>query len=130
MMIVIECSPDALPRLFETMSIHPGMSREVPGGAVIQLGEFSLQRRGLPAIHASLIPIFVKLGTEIAVAVFASWLYDKLKGDRKGRTMCLINREVVEVKLEAITRALMGLIEIKIKIEINIDKEKQSRLRK
>lgn len=127
MMIVLECSPDALPRLFETMSIYPGVNREVPGGAVIRIGEFRLQRRNLPAIDASLIPIFVKIGTEVIIAVFAAWLYDKLKGDRKGRTMCLINREVVEVNLEAITRVLVGLMEIEVKLEIKIDKEKQSR---
>jgi hypothetical protein len=57
MTIVIECSPAALFGLFETRRIRPGMSRQVPGGATIQLGEMPLQKRDLPTIEASLIPL-------------------------------------------------------------------------
>jgi len=41
-----------------------------------------------------------------------SWLYDRLKGNSKGRKMIRINRRLVEVSPEEITRVLTETIEM------------------
>lgn len=115
MTIVIECTPKAMFALFDSKTISTGMSREVPGGATIQLGDMPMQKRDLPSIQATLVPILVefgKLGKDVAVGVFAAWLYDKLKSVGEGRKFIRLNRVMVEVTPEAITKVLKESIEI------------------
>ncbi len=114
MTIVIECTLKAIFALFDSASISSGMSREVPGGATIQLGQMPMEKRDLPSIQATLIPILVEVGKDVAVGVFAAWLYDKLKGEGEGegRKFLRVNRVMVEVTPEAITKVLTESIEI------------------
>lgn len=115
MTIVIECTPKAMFALFDSKTISPGMRREVPGGATIQLGQMPMEKRGLPSIQATLVPILIefgKVGKDVAIGVFSAWLYDKLKGKGEERKFMRVNRVMVEVTPEAITKVLTESIEI------------------
>jgi hypothetical protein len=48
----------------------------------------------------------------VAVGVFAAWLYDKLKGNGEERKFIRVNRVMVEVTPEAITKVLTESIEV------------------
>ena len=116
MTIVVECTPKDMFALFESKTISSGMSREVPGGATIQLGQMPMEKRGLPSIQASLVPILIEFarrhGAEVPIAVFSAWLYDKLKGKGEERKFIRVNRVMVEVTPEAITKVLTESIEV------------------
>ncbi len=111
MTIVIECPPKAMFALFDSNTISSGMIREVPGGATIQLGEMPLEKRHLPDAVA-LIPIAVTCGSGVAIHLFGSWLYERLKSDSKVERKIRINRVEVEFTQEGITRAIKESIEI------------------
>jgi hypothetical protein len=111
MTIVIECSPRDMVALFDSKTISTGMSREAPGGATIRLGAM-MEKRGVPSIQAYLFPILIDLGREVAIAVFSAWLYDRLKGKSEERKFIRVNRVMVEVTPEAITKVLTESIEI------------------
>jgi len=115
MTIVIECSPRDMLALFESKTISTGMSREAPGGATIQLGQMPMEKRGLPSIEATLVPILIefgKVGKDVAIGIFSAWLYDKLKGKVEERKFVRVNRVMVEVTPEAITKVLTESIAV------------------
>jgi hypothetical protein len=68
--IVIECTPRGLFKLFDCNAVMTGMTREVPGGATIQLGEMPMEKRGVPQIEASLVAIAISFGSGIAINIF------------------------------------------------------------
>jgi hypothetical protein len=88
------------------------MRRKVPGGATIQLGEMPPEKGDLPRIEAALVPVLLTLGSGVGINVVSKWLYDKLKGDGKERKMIRINRVLVEITPEAITKILAESVEI------------------
>ena len=117
MTIVIECSPKALRRLFETELIRPGMSREVPGGATIK---FPLPTRSTPSIQASpFVPILIEFGVGVAVGVSSAWISSKLKGTDQAREFIRLKGNggvLIEVTTpEAITKILADSVEIEVK---------------
>lgn len=116
MTIVVECSPKAMYALFDSKTISTGMKREAPGGATIQLLEMPMEKRDRQYIQAlAFVPIlveFAKVGKDVAVGVFSAWLYDKLKGKSEERKFIRVNRVMVEVTPEAITKVLTESIEV------------------
>jgi hypothetical protein len=113
MTIELGVSPRALFDLFDSKQVSAGMSREVPGGATIELGEMLMQKRDLPIEATAFVPILVTIGSGVAINLFASWLYDKLKGEDKARRMMTINRKVVEVTTpDAMVKILTEEIQI------------------
>jgi len=71
------------------------------------------KRGGLPYIQAiEFIPIAATFASGVAINLFSAWLYDKLKGDAKTRRMVSINRVIVEVTPDAITKVLNESIHI------------------
>ncbi len=117
MTIELGVSPRALFDLFDSKQVSSGMSREVPGGATIQLGVM-MERRDLPSIQATaFVPILLTIGTGVVsgvtVKLIADFLTEKLKGEDKARRMMTINRKVVEVTTrEAMVKTLTEEIEI------------------
>ena len=111
MTIELGVSPRALFDLFDSKQVSSGMSREVPGGATIQLGVMT-ERRDLPSIQATaFVPILLTIGTGVVsgvtVKLIADFLTEKLKGEDKARRMMTINRKVVEVTTrEAMAKTL------------------------
>lgn len=113
MTIEIGCSPRDLLRLFDSNTISPGMTYEAPGGVTLELGQMFEKRGGLPDIQATaFIPVLATVGSTVALGLFTNWLYDRLKGDGKTRRMVSINRTIVEVTPEAITKVLKESIHI------------------
>jgi hypothetical protein len=101
---------DVLCRLFDTNTVSTGMTKEVPGGAVIQLGGMPMQKRHLTQDAAPLVTIAVSLASGVALNLFSSWLYDKLKDSKIRRLK--INRRDVEISANGILRAIEETIEI------------------
>jgi hypothetical protein len=118
MMIELGVSPRALFALFDGKEVSSGMSREVPGGATIQMGTM-MERRDFSSIQATaFVPILLTFGSTmasgVAVKLIADFLTEKLKGQDKARRMMTINRRLVEVTTsEAIVKMLEETIEIK-----------------
>lgn len=109
MTIEIEVPVSALSEIFESGTISAGMVREVPGGASLKLGPMPIEKRHVPGLQI-LVPIVVTLGSGVAINVFSSWLYDKLKG--KKTTILRINRVQVEITHDAITKVIAESIEL------------------
>jgi hypothetical protein len=116
MRITIECTLKDMFALFESKSISSGMSREVPGGATIKLGQMPIERRDFPSIQASLVPIVIEFAkqhaADVPIAIFSAWLYDKLKGRSEAGKFIRVNRVMVEVTPEAITKVLTESVEV------------------
>src|ERR1039458_613109 len=55
---------DAVHTLFDTDAILPGMSREAPGSATIQLGEMPMQKRHRPD-EVALVTLAVSFGSGV-----------------------------------------------------------------
>ena len=51
-------------------------------------------------------------GEDVAVGVFAAWLYDRWKNQGEGRRSRRVNRVMVEVTPEAITKVLTESVQI------------------
>ena len=85
------------------------MRRGVPGNVVITLGNLPLETRAYPQV-SQLISVAVDFGKDIAVGLFASWLYDKLR-DRKV-THIHVERSEIQVTKEGITKLISESLEI------------------
>lgn len=110
MILEIDSSPIFPFELFDSNSMSVGMTRDVPGGAKIELGELPLQKRDIGAVQC-LIPIVLTFGRDVAVGVLGSWLYDKLKSKHvKGLR---INRTRIEITEETITRIIAESIDVR-----------------
>ena len=68
-------------------------------------GEFEVKAFDVPAV----LKVVVQLGREVAVGLFATWLYDKLKGGRARRLR--VDRMQVEITEGEIKRVLLERIE-------------------
>jgi len=77
-----------------------------PGGVTVRYeGEFEVKAFDVPAV----LKVVVQLGREVAVGLFATWLYDKLKGGRARRLR--VDRMQVEITEGEIKRVLLERIE-------------------
>lgn len=101
---------DVLFDLFESNEISTGMTKKVPGGAVIRLDKMPMQKRFSTQDAAPLVTIAVSLGTGITLNLFSSWLYDKIKKSKIQRLK--INRREIEITPDGILKAIEETIEI------------------
>jgi hypothetical protein len=96
--------------LFESKTIENRMTKEAPGEATIQLQPMQMRKRHYGADAAPLLVGAVTIGSSVALNVFSSWLYDKLKASKNRHVK--INRRTVEVSPEGILKAIEETIEI------------------
>jgi hypothetical protein len=120
MTIEIEVPLRIYPNLFDSNTISPTMSREAPGGATLRLRESPPRKvdpkrssRGHYTTDAEpSVTFLVSFGSGVALHLFSSWLYDKLKSDPEKRKI-RINRTWTEVTTpDAITNVIQESIEI------------------
>lgn len=78
------------------------MTREAPGGVTIRSGLGSQPQKRDFGLAVPVFHIIVSAGRDIAIGVFAAWLYDKLK--RSGVRTIRMGRRTVEVAPEGIQR--------------------------
>jgi len=113
--ISIELPQSALFKVFESNSIRQGMTHEAPGAARLELGQMPMEKRHLPEFQA-LATVLVSFGGGVAVNMFSSWLYERLKSDKVSQAMKVtrirINRTEVEINADAITRVITESIDI------------------
>jgi hypothetical protein len=116
--VLVEVPQFALFEVFESNSVEQGMTREAPGGARLELARMPMEKRG-GGLTQDALPIATMLlsfGTGVAVNLFSSWLYEKLKANKAIRAMHItkirINRTEVEITPEGISRAISESIEI------------------
>jgi hypothetical protein len=86
------------------------MTRDVPGGAKIVLGELPLQKRHIALVEC-LVPVSLTFGGSVAVNLLSSWLYDKLK--TKHVRKLRINGIQIEITQEAITKVIVESVEFR-----------------
>ena len=80
-MIILEVPQSALFDIFESKSIQQGMKHDAPGAVTLQLDRMPMEKRHLPYV-AAMATIFVTVGSGVAINLFSSWLYEKLKADK------------------------------------------------
>jgi len=87
------------------------MTREVPGGAVIEYRVTQqVERRDLLHAAEPFVHIAVRVGGDLVVAVLGTWLYDKMKSSRIQRLR--INRKEIAMSRDAIVTVIEESIEI------------------
>jgi len=102
----------AITGVFESNSLPKGKTREAPGDAMMELRAVPMPEQP-PQLAFDAEPIFkvmVSFGRDIAVSVFAAWLYDRLKTAKVRRIK--INRRTAEVTPEGILKAIEESIEV------------------
>lgn len=111
-MIEIDFPIAAITGVFESNCLPKGKTREVPGGAMVELRTVPMpeQPPQLAYDHEPIFTVAVHFGHDVAVSVFASWLYDRLKTVKVRRIK--INRRTVEVTPEGILRTIEESIEV------------------
>src|SRR6266849_7454291 len=114
-MIILEVPQSALFEVFESKSVQQGMKHDAPGAVTLQLDRMPMEKRHLPYV-AAMATIFVTVGSGVAINLFSSCLYEKLKADKVGRAMGVtkirINETEVEIDPDAIRRVIIRSIEI------------------
>ncbi|MGD0546434.1 MAG: hypothetical protein ABR991_01235 [Terracidiphilus sp.] len=107
----MDCPFDVLCRLFESNTVSTGMTKEVPGGAVIEYCTTQqIERRDLLHAAEPFVHIAVSFGRDLAVGVLGSWLYDKIKSSKIQRLR--INRKEIAISKDAIVTVIQESIEI------------------
>jgi hypothetical protein len=101
--IVIECSLKTVAKLFSSGRILVGMTKDVPGWAVIELLPMR-ETRGVIDNSVPVLPIAVTFGAGVAVNLFSNWLCDQLKDTEQPRIR--INRQWIEITPDAITKTI------------------------
>jgi hypothetical protein len=107
--IVIECSLKTVANLFNSGRISVGMTKDVPGWAVIELLPMR-EMRGVIYNSVPVLPIAVTFGTGVAVNLFSNWLCDQLKDTEQPRIK--INRQWIEITPDGITNAIKEEIDV------------------
>lgn len=111
MEIEIEVPLPCVCDIFESNTIAVGMSKDIPGGANIQLrpSGMPMQKRSVTHDAAPNFIVAVTMAgtaaSAIGLNVFSSWLYDRLKA-RTGIRRIRINRRVTEVTPDGIRRSI------------------------
>jgi hypothetical protein len=107
----MDCPFDVLCGLFESKSVSTGMTKEVPGGAVIEYGVTQkMERRDLLHAAEPFVHIAVSFGRDLSVGILGGWLYDKMKKSRIQRLR--INRREIVISENAIVTAIEETIEM------------------
>jgi hypothetical protein len=106
----IEVPFDVLCRLFDSNTVSTGTAKEVPGDALIRLGDMPIQKRNHTQDAAPLIPIIVSFGVSVGSKLFADWLSGKMRESKFQRLR--FNRKKVEITPDGILRAVEETIEI------------------
>lgn len=107
----MDCPFDVLCRLFESNTVSTGMTKEAPGGAIIEFGTTQqIERRDLLHTAEPFVHIAVSFGRDLAVGVLGSWLYDKMKSSRIQRLR--INRKEIVISKDAIVKMIEETVEI------------------
>ncbi len=106
--VPITCASD----VFETNTITAGMCKDVPGIGMLRLHPIPHEERGGGLAYDSMpfLTVAVSLGASVAVDLFSSWLYDRLKGSRVRRIR--INRRTAEVTPDGIRKTVEETVEI------------------
>lgn len=111
MTIEIEIPASALFKVFETSEVSDATIHTAPGGAILRLGKQKMEKRWHSAFTEPLVPIAVTFGSGVAINLFSSWLWEKLKGGRT--TKIRINRVEIETQTpDAITKVISESIEV------------------
>lgn len=111
--IVLEVSPLALFRLFETKKISTGDTHEAPGGATLRtIPSDWMERRSGHIFATAFDTVLVSFAGGVAVNLFASWLYDKLKDLEPPMRKLKINRVEIEITSDGIMRAIKESVEV------------------
>ncbi len=111
MVLEIEIPLRSITDIFETHSITTGMSKDVPGGANIQLRPPPVPMEE-PTLAYDADPFFtiaVTVASTVGLNIFSSWLYDRLKDSKVRRIR--INRRTAEVTPDGLREAVEELIE-------------------
>lgn len=114
MPIEIEFPLDTFVDVFESQSSNVGTNLVVPGGASLTVQPYVVRipPKGMAFDDIPIIPVLVGFATSVAMNMFSSWLYDRLKSAPSRRTRLKINRRWVEVSKDGITRAFSESIEM------------------
>jgi hypothetical protein len=113
MPIEIEFPLDTFVDVFESQNSKVGTNLLAPGGVSLTVQPYEVRTppKGMAFDDIPIVPVLIGIGTSVAVNVFSSWLYDRLKSAPSGRTRLKINRRWVEVSKDGITRAFSESIE-------------------
>ena len=88
-------------------SISPGITVTTPGNGTLVLGE--MYGRKAFGAHET-ITLVLEAGKDLGIALFASWLYDKVKG--RAKTL-RIDRTEIEIDEGAIRKVISERLERK-----------------
>lgn len=86
-------------------TIRPGTAAVAPGNAALELREWYFRKSA--GLHDTLTFV-LNLNKDLGVALFASWLYDKLKGAPKALR---INRTQIEIENGVIRKVISEQIQ-------------------
>jgi hypothetical protein len=111
-MVEIEVPITCASNVLETNTITGGMCKEIPGIGMLRLYPMPHEERRGDLAYDSMpfLTIAVSLGESVAVSVFSSWLYDKLKDSHVRHIR--INRRTVEVTPDGILKSVKESVEI------------------
>lgn len=112
MVLEIEVPISCASNVFESNTITAGMRKDVPGIGMLHLHAMPHEETsgGLAYDSMPFLTVAVSLGASVAVDVFSSWLYDRLKGSAVRHIR--INRQTVEMTLDGIRKTVEETIEI------------------
>jgi hypothetical protein len=102
----LQIPPKALLEVFEAESVSTGTTQVAPGSVTLTLG--GLEKHSYDSLP--LVTVIVTLGADVAINLFSSWLYEKLK--RANARHIRIQGVEIEVTGEGITQAIIAAIEI------------------
>lgn len=102
-MLEVEYPITAVTSLFESRTIAAGITKQVPGGAAIEL-------LPIPS-EASLLTMAVHLRCDGTANLFSAWMFTKLAA--AGVRQIRINRRAVEVTAEAIKQVIEETVQSK-----------------
>jgi hypothetical protein len=114
--IQIVCAPHVLNDLFGSDTVPKGTTNEVPGKALLELTGMRDRARGhIAHLVATVLltwgPHALGLGKDIAVSLFANWLYNVLA--RNHIHNIRVNHQVIEVTREGLAKIFSETIEAK-----------------
>ena len=104
--VELQIPPKALLEVFEAESVSTGTTQVAPGSVTLTLG--GLEKHSYDSLP--LVTVIVTLGADVAINLFSSWLYEKLK--RANARQIRIQGVEIEVTGEGITQAIVAAIEL------------------
>jgi hypothetical protein len=89
--------------LFGDRRLKEGSTKKVPGGVTLTLKHILRRNPWTPPNTHEWVELVISFGRDVAVGLFASWLYDKLS---KGKSEIEIDSTEVRFNRGAITRVI------------------------